>query len=131
MSTIALDYGSRYIGVAISDVDNRLALRHSVIDQKKVAAIEEIKKIVEGEKIGMVVVGLPVSLSGKPSEQTHATVDFIEKLRQALPREVQIDTADETLTSHEAEARVMAEGGSKNDAHAEAARLILEEYLRQ
>lgn len=127
---LALDYGLRYIGIAITDPDGRLALRHSVIDQRQTDAITHLTTLCESEQINSILVGVPLSLSGNRSEQTTVTEKFIEHLRQGIPRSVQIESVDETLTSHEAEARLKAEGGSLTESHAEAARLMLESYLR-
>lgn len=127
---LCLDYGARYIGLAITDPDEKIALRHSVIDQKQREAFDVLKNITESEKITTMLVGLPVSLSGNPSQQTHATVSFIKTLRQSLPTTITLKTIDEMLTSHEAQQHIKAEGGKPEEAHAEAARIMLEEYLR-
>ncbi len=126
---VALDYGSRYIGVAITDPDSRLALRHSVIDQKKEDAFTTLAALVEKERVEKIIVGVPISLSGKESKQTHITRAFMEKLRQHLPSNVTVEETDETLTSWSADKRVKLEGGKPEEGHMEAARLILEAYL--
>lgn len=125
---LALDYGTRYIGLAITDPAGRLALRHSVIDQKKEEAITALKKILEKERVGTILVGVPISLSGKESQQTHITRDFIAKLKNELSN-IEIKEVDETLTSWSADEQIRSEGGKKEDAHMEAARIILETYL--
>lgn len=125
---LALDYGTRYIGLAITDPDERFALRHSVIDQKQQPAIAALKKIVEGEKVETMLIGVPISLSGNESEQTHITREFIAEIKSALPS-LEIKEVDETLTSWSADEQIKQEGGKKEDAHMEAARLILETYL--
>jgi putative Holliday junction resolvase len=130
MIIACLDYGERYVGVALTDPDGRLALRHSVIDQKKQDALVGIVALVEKEEVERVLIGLPVSLSGRESTQTLITQQFIERLREKLPSEIAIQNVDETLTSVEAERRVKAEGSPSSEAHAEAARIMLEDYLR-
>jgi putative Holliday junction resolvase len=130
VAIVCLDYGERYIGVAITDPDEKIALRHSVIDQKKQAALDTVRGIVEQERVKKVLVGVPVSLSGNETEQTRVSLAFMEKLREALGSDVSVEHVDETLTSVEAEKIVRFEGGNKDDAHAEAARLMLEQYLR-
>jgi putative Holliday junction resolvase len=127
---LCLDYGSRYLGVAITDPDERLALRHSVIDQKKKAALPVLQTIIEKERVTTIVVGVPISLSGNESQQTKVSRKFIEKLRTVFPS-LTITEADETLTSYEAEQRIKAEGGKPGDSHAEAARIILEDHLQK
>lgn len=126
---LAVDFGERYIGVAISDDEERLALRHSVIDQKRINAWQAIQYLVQQEKISRVVVGWPLNLARQETEQTNQTAIFIEKLREILPKNVLVATADETFSSLEAERRIRTEGLPKQEAHSEAARLILENYL--
>jgi putative Holliday junction resolvase len=128
---LSLDYGERYIGIAITDYDERLAVRHSVIDQKKEDALKKIAEIVMREEITTVLVGIPTSLSGNETAQTHVSLDFIEKLQQALGEDIKVHGADETLTSVEAERHIKLEGGKPEDGHMEAARIILEDFLRQ
>ena len=125
---LALDYGTRYIGLAISDPDERLALRHSVIDQKQQPAMATLKQIVDQERITTIIVGVPISLSGNESQQTHITRKFVAKLKEEFPT-LAIKEVDETLTSWSADEQIRHEGGKKEDAHMEAARIILETYL--
>ncbi len=126
----ALDYGERFIGVAITDPEGRLALRHSVIDQKKVKALEAIQDLISKERITKILVGVPINLEGEETEQTFVSLRFIEQLEGALGEGVEVVSVDETLTSVEAEGRLMREGTNKEESHAEAARIMLEEYLR-
>lgn len=127
---MSLDYGTRYIGVAITDPDERLALRHSVIDQKQQNALDALKQIIEQEKIDKLLVGVPISLSGKPSQQTQITRDFIATLQAEFPT-LNIAEVDETLTSWSADEQIRQEGGKKEDAHMEAARIILQTFLNK
>lgn len=127
---LCLDFGSRYVGVAITDVDGEIALRYSVIDRKEDDILDEVEAIVEEEDVVKIVVGVPRSLSGEESEQTHASLSFMEDLRERLPS-MPVEETDETFTTMEAERTIRAEGGKKEEAHAEAARLMLESYLQQ
>lgn len=131
MIILSLDYGERYVGVAVTDPDGQIALRHSFIDQTKQDALKEIILIVQNEKIGQVLVGVPVSLSGKQTDQSRSSIAFIEQLGIALGHDVIITNVDETFTSIEAERRLKAEGADPLQAHAEAARLMLEQHLKQ
>ena len=127
---LALDYGERYVGVAITDPAGRLALRHSVIDQKQQNLMGLVRDIIHKENIDKILVGVPVSLEGEETEQTYISLAFIERLQEELGEGIEVISADETLTSIEAEQRLMREGIKKEEAHAEAARIILEDYLR-
>ena len=131
MIILSLDYGERYVGVAVTDPDGQIALRHSFIDQTKQDALKEIILIVQNEKATKVLVGVPISLSGKQSEQSKSSLVFIDQLGVALGHDVTITGVDETFTSVEAERRLKAEGADHLQAHAEAARLMLDQYLKQ
>lgn len=126
---LCLDYGGRYVGVAITDMDGKIALRHGVIDRKKSDELDEVEMIVEEEMITTIVIGVPRSLSGEESDQTHTTLAFVEDVKERFPH-LKVETIDETFTSKEAERVIRAEGGKLEDAHAEAARLMLESYLK-
>jgi putative Holliday junction resolvase len=126
---LALDYGSRYIGVAATDYEGRIPFRHSTIDQKQQKALEVIPGIVAKERIKKILVGLPVNLEGGYTQQTGISQAFIQRLRTVVPEDVEIIAVDETLTSVEAEKRIAFEGGDIAAAHSEAARILLEDYL--
>lgn len=128
---LCLDYGDRYIGVAATDSEGRIPYRYGTIDQRMQKALHEIQQIVEKEKVIKILVGVPLSLEGNETEQTHKTLAFIELLRAEVGPMAEVETIDETLTSVEAARLIRYEGGKKEDEHAEAARLMLQDYLRQ
>ena len=129
MIIMALDYGDRYVGVAVSDDDGKIALRHSVIDAKEQKLFEEVKKIIEGEKVERIVVGVPRALSGDETLQSKKTKEFMKALEKEVGENILVEEADETFTSLEARRKIMEEGGNMDDEHAEAARLILGSYI--
>jgi len=131
MVMLGLDYGDRYCGVAITDPDAEFALRFKTIDGKKDDVVEEVVDMVEGESVKKIVVGLPKSLSGTDTEQTNKTKKFIDGLKEELGDEVEIEVTDETMSSKEARQRLLAEGEDMSEEHAEAARLILENYTKR
>ncbi len=124
---LALDYGARYIGMAANDYTG-LPYRYGTIDQKQEQALEKIQAIVTREKIEKILVGLPLNLDGEETKQTEVSKQFMGMVRKALP-DISVEAVDETLTSVEAEKRIAFEGGNKADAHSEAARIFLEQYL--
>jgi putative transcription antitermination factor YqgF len=127
---LAIDYGSRYVGLASTDPEGRLALRHSVIDQQHQDVFNALTKLINQERVAKILVGVPVSLDGEITDQTHVSLAFIEKLQACVGEAVEVISVDETLTSVEAEASVARDGVAKDEAHAEAARIMLAEYLR-
>lgn len=128
---LALDYGARYVGVAITDNEGKIPLRHSVIDRKQQDALSTVRDLVAHQKASLVLVGVPVSLDGTESAQTKVSRSFILELQALLGDQAKVEPVDERFTSKEAERRVRAEGGKPTDAHAEAARLMLESYLKK
>ncbi len=126
---IAIDYGERYVGIAATDRDEKISLKHSVIDRKQQDALSTIRDLVGKEKASLVLVGVPVSLDGTESAQTKVSRDFIIRLQALLGDQVKVHPVDERFTSKEAERLIHAAGGKPVDAHAEAARLMLESYL--
>lgn len=128
---LALDYGDRWIGLALGDPPHTPVHRYGVIDQKTTTATEHIRQIVLKEVVKKVLVGVPLSLEGNETEQTHKSLAFIEDLREGLSLGVEVVGVDETLTSVEARRVISYEGGNAEDEHAEAARLMLADYFKQ
>ena len=137
MRVLAVDVGGRRIGLAISDVSRTLArplltltVRNATDGVDQVAT--EIARLQsEDDGLSTVVVGLPVRLDGSPNDQTPRVAAFVEALKARTG--VPIFTADERLTSHEAD-RLLAERTRdwrqrKARLDAVAAAVILQDYL--
>jgi putative holliday junction resolvase len=131
MKIISIDYGRRHVGLAKTDESGRISLREGVLEQRQSDVLEEIRRLVERERAGLVLVGLPVRLAGGDSEQTRETRKFIAELQNKLGKEIGVKEVNEMFTSKEAARRLKFENGKAEEGHAEAARLILETYLRQ
>jgi len=128
---LAIDYGDRWIGLAAGDPPGTPVHRYGVIDQKNQDAVSGIQQIIAKEGVKRMLIGVPISLEGNETGQTHKTLEFVEKLRGVLDSTVDIETVDETLTSVEARRVLEHEGSDPDQEHAEAARLMLEDYLRK
>jgi putative pre-16S rRNA nuclease len=134
---LAIDVGGRRIGLAISDPSRTLARPLSTLTVSSAAegvtrVADEIARLErDDDGLSSIVVGLPVRLDGSASDETARVAAFVDALRArtALP----IVTADERLTSREAESRLSVlerdwrERKKKLDAAAAA--IILQEYL--
>lgn len=113
MKALAIDYGSKNIGLALSDDEGRIAFAYGTISVKvsKPASpagrypvsenqdkvIEDIKKICELEKVETVVVGMPIGLSGKDTKKTEEVWEFVKNLQENL--KIPVETEDERLTT--------------------------------
>lgn len=124
---MALDFGSRRTGVAISDELGLYAHPRPAIKGGTRALIEAIPPLVTAEAIDEVVVGLPRTLAGEDSAQTAATRAFVERLREHL--DVPVTTWDERLSSVEAARYVPSDSHRDGALDSAAAALILQAVL--
>jgi putative Holliday junction resolvase len=124
---LALDIGERRIGVAKGDTGIRIAipLLTLVVDGTE---LDRIKRLVADEKIDVLVLGYPRNQSGEATAQTQYVETVASQLEGVAP---QLVFQDESLTSVMAEQRLKASGRpyEKGDIDAEAASLILQDYL--
>jgi putative Holliday junction resolvase len=134
MNVLAIDHGSKRVGLAIGSTDSGVAAPLKVIQYAGDAAlIEDIKKVIKSEAVDQVVVGLPFSTDGSSSEQTEKVRAFASKLEAELL--VPVILEDERLSSREIEAHMNAMGGRKAwkaaglDRDTAAASLFLQTYL--
>ncbi|MBI1858377.1 MAG: Holliday junction resolvase RuvX [Candidatus Melainabacteria bacterium] len=131
-SVLAIDYGLKHVGIAISDAEKKFAFPLSMIENKSDKyLIEEIKKIVEEKEAEAIVVGLPLNMDKTKSKMTESVENFVTKLKTTIS--VSIVTIDERLTSFAAEENLrecnISSKKMKKYVDIEAARLILEKYL--
>ena len=124
MRYLCLDYGLKRIGVAVSDEEGRMAFPMGIIFHRGIdAVIKEIVERIKKEHIGSVVVGLPVGLDSKETQQTTITRRFVTALKKAVSIPVEIE--NEMLTS-----RMAADSGMKGGHRdAASAAIILQSYL--
>jgi putative Holliday junction resolvase len=129
---LAIDYGSRRVGVAVSDPLRVIAQGVTTLDNGK-DLIRNLCTLIRERDVTRVVVGMPYSEDGSKGSKALEVEQFIEKLKKA--GDVQIDTWDESFSSVNAH-RVFVETGMKRKKRREkkrtdemAARLILQEYL--
>ncbi|BAL80598.1 Holliday junction resolvase RuvX [Caldisericum exile] len=94
---LALDVGNVNIGVAISDKEHIFAMPLAII-KRDGSEIDAIKNIIEEKSIEEVVVGLPKNLNGTIGPQANIVLEFLEKLKEALPN-IKFVTWDERYTS--------------------------------
>lgn len=132
MRILGIDFGSRRIGVALSDPTGSMAQPLTVIENiKNESDINKISELVLEYNVEEVVVGLPLSLSGEVKPQAQAVLEYVEKLKKAL--DVPVKTWDERLTTSFAE-RTLVESRVRRGRRKEvidkvAAAVMLQGYL--
>ena len=137
MRAIGVDYGSRRIGLALSDLTGMLARPWKTVtragDPAQVARelAREIRALHDSDGLGVVVIGLPRRLNGEPTELTAVVETLAARLRELV--ELPVVLQDERLSSREAQ-NLLAVGEKdwrkrKALMDAMAAAVILQDYL--
>ena len=120
---MGIDYGARRIGVARSVSDGAIAFPLRTIECRvRKEAIAEIKKICDAE-VATLIIGLPIGLDGKETDETREVRGFAADLAQALALPIYFE--NEMLTSR------MARDAGMTGGHIDAASaaIILQSYL--
>ncbi|MDP4199792.1 MAG: Holliday junction resolvase RuvX [Bacteroidota bacterium] len=132
---MALDYGTKRVGVAISDQGRMLASARGTIPNDQ-NLIRTIVALVQAESVRTVLLGIPRTLKNTESAMTSEVLKFRKRLQAALdPIGVAVVARDERLTSIIAGTNIAERGMSKSRREQkglhdeEAARIILQEYL--
>jgi len=110
MRALGLDLGSKRIGVALSDVTATIASPFTVIQRAKRRGDDHaaIATLVEVEEVDVVVVGMPLSMSGASGPAAQAAAGEVAALSTVL--NVPVETYDERLTTVTADAAMMQAG---------------------
>ena len=120
---LALDHGSARCGVAISDPTGTLATPLDPLmapDTRK--GLDRVRTLVEDTGAELVVVGLPIGLSGDDTDQTRAARAFAERLDAVLT--VPVELYDERFTT-----KIAAQSGGRAAEDSRAAAVLLEGWL--
>ena len=123
MRILALDHGTARIGCAISDPSGTLVTPLPTIEPPEPRSVADL---VAEHGVELVVVGLPLHMSGEEGSQAGIARTFCSEL-QAILGGVPVETYDERLTTRMAEAS--KRGGAAAAADSLAAAHLLEGYL--
>jgi putative Holliday junction resolvase len=128
---LAIDYGRKRIGLALSDPLRIIAQPHGFLENNR-EFDSKLLALIKDREISEIVVGLPQSMDGSESEMTREALAFAERLRvlSSLP----VHLYDERLTSMQAE-RALIEGDMRREKRklsrdAVAASLLLQAFLK-
>ena len=128
---MALDIGTKRIGIALSDYLHIIANGHSYINRNpEQEAVNEIKKIARDNNVQEIVIGVPYNMDGTKGFQAEDCIEFSKNFE-----EFEIKQEDERLTSDTAEEnlrnRKINFRKEKGLVDVERARIILEQYLEK
>ncbi|MGM0445818.1 MAG: Holliday junction resolvase RuvX [Bacillota bacterium] len=132
MRKLGIDYGSKYIGLAVSDRSNTIAHSKDVIKRTALNQdLDIIKRYLKDYEIDEIVVGMPTSLNGSKGPRADRTQEFINFLNNRL--DIEITTWDERFTTIIADQSMLDADLSrkkrKKMVDKIAAALILQNYL--
>lgn len=132
MRILALDHGTKRIGVAVSDEMKMLAQPLEFILAEPFAGfLARLKEILRDKEVDQIIVGMPRNMDGSYGEASLKVDAFVSALRNAVT--VPIRTLDERLTSVQAN-RMLIQGGVRRDKRKlkvdkTAAAILLQSYL--
>ncbi len=132
MRILALDHGTKRIGIAVSDELKMIAQPLEFIPAEPFARfLERLKELLREKEVELILVGLPRNMDGSHGPAALKVQEFVAVLKSALT--VPIKLWDERLTSTQAN-RSLIEGKVRRDKRKEkvdktAAAILLQSYL--
>jgi putative holliday junction resolvase len=112
MRLLAIDYGAKRTGLAVTDPLKIIASALDTVPTEKV--IDFLKKYISNEEVEAFVVGMPINLDGSETDGTAYVKRFVEELKLIFPA-IPIHLEDERFTSKMAVSAMIAGGMKKKD----------------
>lgn len=130
VSLLCLDVGAVRIGVARANAIAKIAEPLKTITNDDVA-VQALQELITDQQAETIVVGLPQNRNQEDTDQTRFVRDFVKKLQETVSAEFVFQ--DEAESSIKAEALLQSRGKryAKEDIDAEAATLILQDYIEE
>jgi len=131
---LAFDYGTKRIGIAVTDPMQIIATGLDTIHPKDI--IEYLKKYLSNESVEAFVLGDPRQMDGSPSDSAQHVKGFAKTLKRTFP-EIPQYWIDERFTSRLAQQTVMQSGLKKQDRQNKeridtiSATIILQYFMEQ
>ena len=101
MKILGVDWGSKKIGLALGDTRLKLAIPLKPLKNGE-GVFSDLLNIIKQHNVDVVLVGLPLTPSGKEGQRASEVRKFVEKLRTFLPEDVLVELWDERYTTEEA-----------------------------
>lgn len=133
MRLMAFDYGTKRIGIAVSDPMQIIATALDTIHPEHIW--DFLTKYLQSEEVETFVVGKPLQMDGTPSQSAPHVTGFVRKLRKQFPA-IPVVEIDERFTSKMASATISQSRLRKDKKHQKAlvdtvsATLILQTYMQ-
>jgi len=119
---IAIDYGERFIGLALKKNTITSPYAYKVLDSNSIDILDEIKQTLLEHKIDEIVIGYPIGLNAHETRMSNVVDEFIENDLKSIAN-IPIHKIDERMTS-----KLTNDNSVRNDDL--AALEILNSYLK-
>ena len=93
---LSIDYGERYLGLAVRTDKTTIPIPVTVVDSKKQNVLKAIKEYIENYNVSTIVIGYPIGLNNSENRMTNLVNSFVEEL---INFNVQVHKIDERLSS--------------------------------
>lgn len=93
---LSIDYGERYLGLAVRTDKTTIPIPVTVVDSKKQNVLKTIKEYIENYNVSTIVIGYPIGLNNSENRMTNLVNSFVEEL---INLNVQVHKIDERLSS--------------------------------
>ncbi len=129
---LAIDYGERRLGIAISDPTNTIARGLPTLEHSN-KLFDRLRGLIQEHDVGSIVVGIPYTLKGDVGMKAKEVQEFIDRLQNEV--HVPVRTWDERFTSRLARNAMREMGTKKSERQRKgsvdllAATLLLQSYL--
>ena len=128
---MCIDYGEVRVGIALSDPLQIISNPFTVLSNNKDTLFQELKSIINAEKVGKIILGLPLNLDGEDTDKTRQVRKFAEELQKAIT--LPFEFWDERYSTVEANQALKKMGydskKSRTVVDKVAAAIILKDYL--
>lgn len=131
---IAIDYGKKRTGLAVTDRDQIIASPLKTIATTELEAF--LKEYIASENVEAIIIGYPRKMNNQPSELVKQIDPFINRLRKIF-RDTELHLVDERFTSSIAQKAMIDGGMKKSDRQKKenvdkiSASLILQSYMQR
>ena len=132
MRVLAIDHGTKRIGLAISDELKTIAQPSGFLLANPIEKFfEQLQQLIREKEVELILVGMPRNMDGTYGPSAQRVQEFVAILREKVS--VPIRTWDERLTSAQANRMLIASGARRSDrkqkTDATAAAIVLQSYL--
>ncbi|HIJ42367.1 MAG: Holliday junction resolvase RuvX [Rhodospirillales bacterium] len=127
---LGLDVGSKTIGLALSDLGLRVATPYRTLSRDKFEKVaEELRRIVAGEGVGGLIIGLPVEMDGGEGRRCQSTRRFAANLLDRI--DIAIAFWDERLSTAAVERMLIKEADMTRKRRAQVIDKAAAAYILQ